>query len=205
MKLIDSMYWVTTGIKTMLPAIIILILAWALAITTDELHTADFITNALKDSIHPFVIPGVIFILAASIAFSTGSSWSTMAILYPIAIPATYAICQSSGLDAEMSLEILLCVISTVLSASVLGDHISPISDTTILSSLASDCNHLDHVKTQIPYALIVGLFSLIFMTISIILGGGWIISGICMLLAVVGLYFVISIFGKILPEIPVD
>ena len=162
MKLMDAIHTITTGFKTMLPALIILTLAWSLAITTEELHTANYLTSILQDSISPYALPAIIFILAALIAFSTGSSWSTMAILYPIAIPTTWAICQSQGLDAGISMEILLNVISIVLAASVLGDHCSPISDTTILSSLASDCNHIDHVRTQLPYALTVGAVSLV-------------------------------------------
>jgi len=149
MSLFESIHWMVTGFKTMLPAIIILTLAWALAITTDQLHTADYLSTALQDNIHPYAVPALIFILSAAIAFSTGSSWSTMAILYPIAIPTTWAICNAYGLEPELSFEILLCSIATVLAASVLGDHCSPISDTTILSSLATDCNHIDHVKTD--------------------------------------------------------
>ena len=128
----------------MMPALIILTLAWALASTTEQLHTAEYLSTTLENSLHPRLIPMVIFILAAFIAFSTGSSWSTMAILYPIAIPTTYAICVANGYSPDEALPILLNVIATVLAASVLGDHCSPISDTTILSSLASDCNHID-------------------------------------------------------------
>ncbi|MDX1478607.1 MAG: Na+/H+ antiporter NhaC family protein, partial [Saprospiraceae bacterium] len=95
----------------------------------------------------------------------------------PIAIPTTWAVCTVSGFDPQLSLEILLNVIATVLAASVLGDHCSPISDTTILSSLASDCNHIDHVRTQLPYALTVGIVSLIAGTTATLLGGGWGIS----------------------------
>lgn len=201
MKLFDAMHWVMVGIKTMLPAIIILTLAWSLAIITDELHTADFISDALQGNIHPFLLPAIIFVLAAAIAFSTGSSWSTMAILYPIAIPTTYVVCQNAGIEPELAKEILLCSISTVLAASVMGDHISPISDTTILSSLASDCNHLDHVKTQVPYALLVGITSLIGLSIAIVLGGGWIICLIILAISVVLLYFIVNILGKRIPE----
>ncbi len=197
MKLFDAMHTMTTGFKTMLPALIILALAWSLAITTEELHTANFLTSVLQDSLSPYAMPVLIFILSALIAFSTGSSWSTMAILYPIAIPTTWAICQSSGLDADISMELLLNVIAVVLAASVLGDHCSPISDTTILSSLASDCNHIDHVRTQMPYALVVGTVALIAGGLSTLLGGGWMIS-ILLILASFGIfYLIIWNFGK--------
>lgn len=201
MNLFDTMHWMATGIKTMLPAIIILTLAWALAITTKELHTADFLSSALQDTINPYVFPMIIFVLAAFTAFSTGSSWSTMAILYPIAIPTSYAISQANGLEPNITMELMLNVIATVLGASVLGDHCSPISDTTILSSLATDCNHLDHVRTQMPYALLVGTVSIICVGLSTFLGGGMLISLILGILALVFFYFFLKIVGKTVPE----
>lgn len=149
------------GFKTMLPALLILIMAWALAATTKELYTAEFLTSALGDAVSPYWLPALIFVLAGAIAFSTGSSWSTMAILYPIAIPLTWTICQNAGLSQADTMPILYNVIATVLSASVFGDHCSPISDTTILSSLASSCRHIDHVNTQMPYAILVGIISI--------------------------------------------
>ena len=201
MKLLDAAHWMVTGFKTMIPALIILTMAWALAITTDQLHTADYISAALEGNLNPMLLPAVIFILAAFIAFSTGSSWSTMAILYPIAIPTAYAVCTAAGLGEAISYEILLAVISTVLAASVLGDHISPISDTTILSSLASDCNHLDHIKTQFPYAMLVGFFSITGITVSIMLGGGFIICLIIFILCILALFFIVKMIGKVVPE----
>ncbi len=149
------------GFKTMLPALLILIMAWALAATTKELYTAEFLTSALGDAVSPYWLPALIFLLAGAIAFSTGSSWSTMAILYPIAIPLTWTICINAGLSQAETMPILYNVIATVLSASVFGDHCSPISDTTILSSLASSCRHIDHVNTQLPYAFLVGFISI--------------------------------------------
>ena len=199
-NLFDTMHWLTTGFKTMLPAVLILTLAWSLAITTKELHTADFLTQLLLGNIPPAMMPVLTFILAALIAFSTGSSWSTMAILYPIAIPTTWAITQAAGMPTEAGFEILLNVISVVLAASVLGDHCSPISDTTILSSLASDCNHIDHVKTQLPYALTVGAVSLAACALSALLGGGWILSFILLIVGVGVLWLIINRVGKTLP-----
>ena len=198
MSLFDTMHWMVNGFKTMLPALIILTLAWALAIITSDLHTADFITSALEGNIPPYFMPTIIFVLAALIAFSTGSSWSTMAILYPIAIPSTWAICVAAGISPEHSLEILLNVISTVLAASVLGDHCSPISDTTILSSLASDCNHIDHVKTQMPYALTVGFVAIICNTLSTFFGGGWLLSMLLVAVSVGALYVFVNKKGSI-------
>ena len=201
MKLFDAMHWMVTGFKTMVPALLILTLAWALAITTEELHTADFLSNLLSGNINPFLLPVFIFVLAALIAFSTGSSWSTMAILYPIGIPTTFAVCSAVGLPQDVTLEVMFSVISTILSASVLGDHCSPISDTTILSSLASDCNHIDHVKTQLPYALTVGLVSIICVFISTYVGGVFIVNLLLFATAIVVLYLIVWKLGKPIPS----
>ncbi len=197
MNLDTTMGALVAGFKTMLPALIILTLAWSLAITTEELHTALYLTSTLEGSINPYFMPAIIFVLSAAIAFSTGSSWSTMAILYPIAIPTTWAICRAAGIDPAISLEIMLNVIATVLAASVMGDHCSPISDTTILSSLASDCNHIDHVRTQLPYALTVGSVSLVAGTLSTLLGGGWAISLAMLLASLLLLVGICLRFGK--------
>jgi len=200
-RLFDTMHYLTMGFKTMMPAVIILVLAWSLAAATNQLHTADYITSLLQGTISPHWMPALIFILAAVIAFSTGSSWSTMAILYPIAIPTTWAVCLAAELDPNLSLEILLNVIATVMSASVVGDHCSPISDTTILSSLASDCNHIDHVRTQMPYALTVAAMSLICSVVATYHGGGWGISFFCVLISLVIFYAIIRKIGKPTPN----
>ncbi len=201
MNINDSVETMFGGFKAMLPALVILALAWSLASVTDELFTADFLTSTLQNSISPYMVPIIIFILAALIAFSTGSSWSTMAILYPIAIPTTWAICMASNLDTAHSMEILFNVISIVLAASVLGDHCSPISDTTILSSLASDCNHIDHVRTQLPYALTVGAVSLVCGGLSTALGGGWLVSLGLIVVSLIILYAIVSSLGKQVEE----
>ncbi len=197
MKLFDAINWMTTGFKTMLPALMILTLAWALAITTEQLHTADFFSNMLSGNISPYLLSVIIFILAALISFSTGSSWSTMAILYPIAIPTTYAVCSSAGLNPDLTMEILLSVIATVLAASVLGDHCSPISDTTILSSLASDCNHIDHVKTQLPYALTVGSVSIVCLFLATFFGGNGFVNLLLFIGGIGAMYLIVSRIGK--------
>ncbi len=197
MKLFDCMHWMVTGFKTMLPALVILTMAWALAILTKELHTADFLSTSLQGNINPYILPMIVFILSFLIAFSTGSSWSTMAILYPIAIPLSWAISQSYGMEYDISYNLLLNSIASVLAASVLGDHCSPISDTTILSSLASDCNHIDHVKTQMPYALTVGFFSVSCVGLSAYIGGGWLTSIIMVIVSFGMMYFILMKFGK--------
>ncbi len=185
------------GMKAIMPAVLILTLAWSLALVTEELHTADFLSAAVQGSLNPFLLPGIIFVLAALIAFSTGSSWSTMAILYPLVIPTTWALSKSYGLEADIANELLFNVISVVLAASVLGDHCSPISDTTILSSLASGCHHIDHVRTQLPYALTVGGVSFVFALLSTYAGGGWLFCSFLLLIGIGILWFVVRWFGK--------
>ncbi|MEO0734780.1 MAG: Na+/H+ antiporter NhaC family protein, partial [Bacteroidota bacterium] len=185
MSIGQTMGSLAAGMKAMFSAVLILTLAWALAITTEELHTADFLVDLLGQSLNPYFLPPIIFVLAALVSFSTGSSWSTMAILYPIAIPLSWAVADGAGWDVGACQGMIYNVISIVLAASVLGDHCSPISDTTILSSLASDCNHIDHVRTQLPYALTVGTVALILGFLASVLGGGW---GLCFLLMLIGL-----------------
>jgi Na+/H+ antiporter NhaC len=197
MTLAASVETVIHGFKTMMPALLILIFAWSLATTTEELCTAEFLTRLLGDTLSPYMVPVVVFVLAAVIAFSTGSSWSTMAILYPIAIPLCWTISQNAGLPNEVALELLYNVIAVVLSASVLGDHCSPISDTTILSSLASNCNHIDHVKTQLPYALTVGGVSIIMTYCSTAFSIPFYLSFAVGLLLLLGVVFLI---GKTVP-----
>lgn len=164
----------TSGLKMMFEALTILVLAWALAVTISDVQTASFIASALQDSVNPYLMPMLVFLISALIAFATGSSWSTMAIMYPLVIPATWAVCQSQGIEPTIAYEILLNVIAVTLAASVMGDHCSPISDTTILSSLASGCDHREHVRTQLPYALTVGGVSIGCAGLAAILGGGW-------------------------------
>lgn len=166
MNLQDTIETAISGFKTMIPAILILVLAWSLALVTEEMHTADFLAQLINGNISPWLIPAFTFILAAFVAFSTGSSWSTMALVYPLILPAAWLVCSEAGFENPEAMSIFYNVVSAVLAGSVLGDHCSPISDTTILSSLASGCNHIDHVKTQIPYALTVGGVSVVFGTI---------------------------------------
>jgi Na+/H+ antiporter NhaC len=171
MNLKDTIETAVSGFKTMIPAILILVLAWSLALITEDMHTADFLAQLIDGKIAPWLIPAFTFVLAGFVAFSTGSSWSTMALVYPLILPAAWQICMNSGFEYAEAMGIFYNVVSAVLAGSVLGDHCSPISDTTILSSLASGCNHIDHVRTQIPYALTVGGVSVVFGTIFTALG----------------------------------
>jgi len=136
------------GIKSMVPAIIILTLAWTISgICRDLLRTGDYVAAVVSASSMPVIlIPAIMFVVSAALSFSTGTSWGTFGILIPI----TISICDI----VAPSLSIVS--LSAVMAGSVFGDHCSPISDTTILSSTGARCNHIDHVATQIPYALTV-------------------------------------------------
>jgi len=194
MRLTEAVETMIDGFKTMLPAIIILIMAWSLAQITKDLHTADWLTGIMQGNVSPVMLPGVTFILAAIIAFSTGSSWGTMAILYPLILPASWMVSSAAGYPEADAFPILYNVISCVLAGAVLGDHCSPISDTTILSSLATSCNHIDHVRTQLPYALTVGFLSLILGYVAAL---NIIPTFVLFLVGVIILWFMVRTFGK--------
>lgn len=146
------------GFKSMLNAVVILTMAWSIALVTKDMHTAEFVSQLLlKWSLSPFLVPAITFVLAGLIGFSTGTSWGTMAILYPLILPASWLLCQEQGLSMDAAMPVFYNVVASVMAGAVMGDHCSPISDTTIMSSLASQCDHLQHVKKQMPYALTVG------------------------------------------------
>ena len=149
--------WIT-GIRSMLMALIILTLAWSIGAITVELKTADYIISLISDTISPGFLPLIVFLVCALTSFATGTSWGTMAIMMPIVIPLSDSVADLYSLNPADSTIILHGVISSVLAGTVFGDHVSPISDTTILSSIASGCDHVDHVRTQLPYAIVVAL-----------------------------------------------
>ena len=151
-EIVDAWY---AGLKQMLYALIILVLAWSLTSVVGGLQTASYLVSILGESLAPGMVPSMVFVLAAATAFATGSSWATMGILMPLVMPLVWAVLTAAGAQEQM--HILYSAVSCVISGAVLGDHISPISDTTILSSMASGCDHIEHVRTQLPYALIVG------------------------------------------------
>lgn len=154
--------WVA-GWKTMLLTIVILLLAWSLSSVIKELGTSMYLVELLSDKTPQILLPIFIFILGSFISFSTGTSYGTMGILMPLAIPLANAVGVSSGLEGA-ELHAYLCVnISGVLTGAIFGDHCSPISDTTILSSMGSGCDHIEHVSTQFVYALAVGVIAVLF------------------------------------------
>ena len=159
-KLMEEM---VEGFKSMLNAVLILTMAWSIALVTKDMHTAEFVSQLLLQwSLSPAFVPALTFVLACLIGFSTGTSWGTMAILYPLILPASWLLCQEQGLSVDASMPLFYNVVASVMAGAVMGDHCSPISDTTIMSSMASGCDHLNHVSTQMPYALTVGSVALV-------------------------------------------
>ncbi|MFQ6617449.1 MAG: Na+/H+ antiporter NhaC family protein [Fidelibacterota bacterium] len=151
--------WIS-GIKSMIIAPAILILAWSIGKICSDLNTAGYVVSITKGILSPHMLPVLTFIIAASISFATGTSWGTMAILTPIVIPMAFS--MGAGYSEGLRESIFLSTIGAVLAGSTFGDHCSPISDTTILSSMASGSDHIDHVKTQIPYAIFTASLGLI-------------------------------------------
>jgi Na+/H+ antiporter NhaC len=158
-KAIDAWF---SGIRSMLLAVIILTLAWGIGAVTNEIKTADYIISLISESINPRFLPVIVFLVCGLTSFATGTSWGTMAIMFPIVIPLSAAVTGIYHYSPGDTSLILVGVISSVLAGCVWGDHCSPISDTTILSSMASGCDHIDHVRTQLPYAIIVGVITML-------------------------------------------
>ena len=144
--------WVN-GMKAILFTIVFIVLAWTVAGFCKSLGTANYVVGALVASNFPaWILPSAVFIIAGTIAFATGSSWGTMALVLPLALPAAV------GLDANFA-----ATLGGVLTGATFGDHVSPISESVVMSSMSAACDHMDHVMTQVPYALTVCVISLIF------------------------------------------
>lgn len=177
--------WVD-GMKTIVITGVILLLAWSLGGVIGEVGTADYLVGVLKEAIPMFLLPTLIFILGALISFATGTSYGTMSILMPLAIPLAWAISPDMGFA-------VVCI-SGVLTGAIFGDHCSPISDTTILSSMGSGCDHIAHVNTQIYYALFVAVIAILFGYIPAGLGIPWYID---IPIAVVVMYVALRLIGE--------
>lgn len=173
---------IPTGFKTMVPAMIILTLAWTLGdLVSDKLQAGAFVYNMMQSTnISTAILPVVLFIVAALLAFATGTSWGTFGILIPIA----------TSIFPEGT-QMLVIAIAAILAGAVCGDHISPISDTTIMASAGAQCNHVNHVTSQIPYAMIVAIACIV----------GYLVAGVTenviftLLSGVISLFVVIFIY----------
>jgi len=195
MKFTKLMEEVVEGFKSMFNAVLILTMAWAIAMVTKDMHTAEFVSQLLlRWSLSPMIVPVLTFLLAALTGFSTGTSWGTMAILYPLILPASWLLFKDHGLSMDVSMSLFYNVVASVMAGAVMGDHCSPISDTTIMSSLASRCDHLQHVATQMPYALTVGGVALLMGVLPTAMG---LPSWLSFLMAYAVLFLVVRLLGK--------
>lgn len=145
------------GLKGCFLPVVILILAWSLKSVCTDLKTGEFLVEIVGQIVSPIWFPATIFVLAGLTAFAIGTSWGTMAILIPITAPIALQI------DGGVYGLTMILTLASILDGAILGDHCSPISDTTIMSSISSSCDHIDHVNTQMPYCLLVGLCALTF------------------------------------------
>ena len=145
-----------SGIKGIMPAIIILAFAYALNDLSKQLQTAQYIVAVTEGWLTPGLLPVLAFLIAGLIAFSTGTSWGTYGIMMPLAIPIAFAF-NGNELDS-----VLFATVAAIAGGGVFGDHCSPLSDTSILASTGAASDHIDHVKTQLPYAMVVGVISVI-------------------------------------------
>jgi Na+/H+ antiporter NhaC len=185
----------TDGFKAMVPAILILTFAWSISgimgAKVGYLDAQAFVQNNLANSSFPqFLFPMIFFILAGLIAFSTGTSWGTFGVLVPIAV----TILGGSGTLA-------LLTVSATLGGAVFGDHISPISDTTILASAGAQCDHVDHVSTQLPYAILIASIAVVSYLIAglcVHIGLGSVLSGVIMWAATLAIFAGIVVFLKL-------
>ena len=154
------------GARATLFGMIVLILAWSMSDVTGALNAKGYLISILGDSMPVALIPAIVFVLAAVTAFSTGTSWGTMGILMPLTIPLAWAVMTVNGMANPDGMHIMYSAVACVLAGAVWGDHCSPISDTTVLSSIASGCDHIEHVRTQMPYAMLVGMVAIAIGTI---------------------------------------
>ena len=182
------------GMQSMMMAIIILVLAWGLGEVTQAVGTGPYLANLLQDNLPLVLLPGLVFFIAAVTAFSTGTSWGTMAILFPVVIPLAVVMGAGVGFAGGENYGILLGAISSVMAGAVFGDHCSPISDTTVISSMSSACDLIDHVRTQLPYALVVAAVALVVGEIPAAFGVSPVYG---LIVGFVLLYIVLRVFGK--------
>lgn len=184
------------GARQMLPALIVLWLAWALSAMTDQdrLGTAVYLGQLLEGRISAPWLPTAVFVLSSLVAFSTGTSWGTMGILMPLVIRVAWQVLSADGRPDAIHDPLLLATIGSVLAGAIFGDHCSPLSDTTILSSHASGCNHVEHVRTQMPYALLAGGVAILVGTLPVGFGANpWLMPPLAAAALVVGLF----LFGR--------
>jgi Na+/H+ antiporter NhaC len=182
------------GARATLFGMIVLVLAWSMSDVTAALNAKGYLISILGESLPAAWVPAAVFVLAAITAFSTGTSWGTMGILVPLVVPLAWAVMSVNGMTAAGDMHILYSAVACVLAGAVWGDHCSPISDTTVLSSIASGCNHIEHVRTQLPYAMLVGVVAILFGTVP---GGYGVPPWVSLLVGGIILYVVLRLRGR--------
>src|SRR5690554_652942 len=194
LKLGEALEAWLNGLRAMLLAIVILVLAWGLGGVTEALGTGPYLSGLLQDTLPLGLLPVIVFITGAAISFATGTSWGTMAILFPVTIPLAVAMGAGVDFDGGAHYSILLGVISSVMAGSIFGDHCSPISDTTVMSSMATACDHIDHVRTQLPYAMTVAIVAMAVGDIPTALG---LHPALALVLGLAILYGILRVAGR--------
>lgn len=189
LKFTDSMACIPDGFKAMVPAILILTFAWTLKAMTDSLGAAEYVAGIMETAATGLVnfLPAIIFLVGCFLAFATGTSWGTFGILIPIVV----AVFQ--GTNETM----MIISISACMAGAVCGDHCSPISDTTIMASAGAQCNHVNHVSTQLPYAMTVAAVSFVTYVIAGFVQNAWICLPIGIILMTGTLFVIRAITGK--------
>ena len=189
LKFTDSMACIPDGFKAMVPAILILTFAWTLKAMTDSLGAAEYVAGVIETAATGLVnfLPAIIFLVGCFLAFATGTSWGTFGILIPIVV----AVFQ--GTNETM----MIISISACMAGAVCGDHCSPISDTTIMASAGAQCNHVNHVSTQLPYAMTVAAVSFVTYVIAGFVQNAWICLPIGIILMTGTLFVIRAITGK--------
>ena len=198
MKFTELMDCLPEGFKQMVPAILILCLAWTIGDVTKSLGAPQFVADIVSgfgDSLHNF-LPAVVFIIAAFLGFATGTSWGTFTILLPIVIPVFSGGVAAADLTADLinGNEMLMIAIAATLGGAVMGDHCSPISDTTIMASSGAQCYHLNHVATQLPYAVTVAAVCFVNYILAAFVQN----MILNLLIAVVSMVVVLVVIGKV-------
>ncbi len=185
----QSWQHVLQGMGKLIFVVLILLLAWSLGDVCELLGTGTYVAGFFDRALHPGLLPALVFVLGAVFSLSTGSSWGTFALLMPVAIP----VALETGAP-------LYPTIAAVLSGGIFGDHCSPVSDTTVLSSMATGCEHADHVNTQLVYAALTGLTALAGFLVVGFTGSAWVILG-AVVVQIVAVITVTRVFGR--PALP--
>jgi Na+/H+ antiporter NhaC len=172
LRLEDSVEAWVDGIRVVVPGLLILIFSWSVGEMSAHVHVGAYLSSFLGSSIPASIFPALVFVTGALISLATGSSWGTMSILFPMVVPvAAHMGGLVHGHPAATAPDVVVASIAAILSGSIFGDHCSPISDTTVFAAIASSCDSISHVKTQLPYAMTIASVSLICSLLTGLLG----------------------------------